>query len=694
MKRRNPPRLAKALAAWAAGFVLGASAGLAGSAPVAAAATAPEFHVEEATIADIQGALLAKRITTVQLVKLYLARIKAYNGACVKEPQGPKATIETIPHAGQLNALSTLNLRPASRKALGFDDHKARSMTDGVDADPKMPDALEVAAAQDREFAKTGKLVGPLQGVVMAFKDQYDTFDMRSTSGADAPYANDRPPEDSTFAKRLRAAGAIVLAKANLAEYADGSPRSSFGGTFCNPYDTERTPNVSSAGSGSAVAANFVTCAIAEESGSSIRGPAVANNTVGLAATEELVSRKGMIQPGINTRVGPICRTVEDVAKIMDVIAGYDPKDPLTVFSVGRMPAKHYEEYAQNGSLKGLRIGVVREYMSKKLFTVADVETIDIVDHAVTDLRKLGATIVDPGPEGALFTDCLRKLVPSEDNKLFTRRFPNLFPVDKDGKPTADHVAKLVDMTVDSSLVPDNINLRTIGNAQGVGEAKFNLDLYLRERGDAGIKSNTDLVNKGSYYDDPKFSSQKTARENVDKPMEYDMSDRLLRRFAVQKMIMQCMQEQNLDALVYPTEPLPPAKIGAPATPNVNCRTGVWSFLGAQGFPAITVPAGFSTRVYDWERDPSAPLPTPPEECGPVGGGAGGLREGTKMVGPIPAKLPIGVDFLGRPFSEPTLLRIAAAYEAATQHRLAPPEFGPVGRHSVSGANSASRLSQ
>jgi amidase len=671
--------LAKTAGSAAATLLLAAATGLAGFAPPAMAAPAAgKFQVEEATIADIQAALLGKRITTVQLVNLYLKRIKAYNGTCTKEPQGPLGTIATIPHAGQLNALSTLNLRPATRKALGFDDHKARSMTDAADADPKMPDALEVAAAQDREFASTGKLVGPLQGVVMAFKDQYDTFDMRSTSGADAFYANDRPPQDATFAKRLRAAGAIVLAKANLAEYADGSPRSSFGGTFCNPYDTERTPNVSSAGSGSSVAANLVTCAIAEESGSSIRGPAVANNAVGLAPTEELVSRKGMIQPGINTRVGPICRTVEDVAKIMDVIAGYDPQDPLTVFSVGRMPAKSYLTYAQKGSLSGLRIGVVREYMSKKSFTIADVETIDIVEQAVADLRKLGATIVDPGPEQALFTTCLRKLEPAADNKLFTRRFPQLFPVDKDGKPTTDHVAKLVDLAVDPSLVPDSINLRTIGNAQGVGEPKFNLDLYLRERGDANIKSNTDLVNKARYYDDPKFASQKTARENVDKPQEYDMADRLLRRFAVQQMIMQCMQEQKLDALVYPTEPLPPAKIGAPATPTVSCRTGVWSFLGAQGFPAITVPAGFTTKVYDWERDPSAPLPTPSAECGPVGGGAGGLREGTKMVGPIAAKLPVGVDFLGRPFSEPTLLRIAAAYAAATKHRMSPPEFGPV----------------
>ena len=213
----------------------------------AAAAVAPRpFRLQEATIAEIQGAILTKQITTVQLVKLYLARIKAYNGTCVKEPQGILGPIETIPHAGQLNALMTLNLRPATRKAMGFDERKARSMTDAVDSDSKMPDALEVAAEQDREFAKTGKLVGPLHGLVMAIKDQYDTFDMRTTDGADAFYANDRPPEDATFAKRLRAAGAIILAKANMAEYAAGGARSAFGGTACDPYDTQRSPNASS----------------------------------------------------------------------------------------------------------------------------------------------------------------------------------------------------------------------------------------------------------------------------------------------------------------------------------------------------------------------------------------------------------------------------------------------------------------
>jgi len=203
---------------------------------------AGKFHLEDATITDIQEAIKTKQITCVELVKLYLKRIKAYNGRSVKEPNGILGVIETIPHAGQINALQTLNLRPAARKEWGFEDRKARSLTDLADADPAMPDALEVAAELDRKFAATGKLVGPLHGVVFAIKDQYDTFDMRTVAGADVQWANDRPPRDGTPVHRLREAGAIILAKSNLGEYASGIPRSSFGGTFSNPYDTERSP--------------------------------------------------------------------------------------------------------------------------------------------------------------------------------------------------------------------------------------------------------------------------------------------------------------------------------------------------------------------------------------------------------------------------------------------------------------------
>jgi amidase len=612
---------------------------------------ASKFHVEEASIADIQRAITAKQITSAGVVDLYLKRIKAYNGTCVNEPMGILGPVTTISHAKQINALSSLNLRPASRKTWGFDDRKARSMTDAIDNNPDMPDALEVAAAQDRQFKQTGKLVGPLHGVVVAIKDQYDTFDMRTTSGADVQYANDRPPEDATFVKRLRDAGAIILAKANLAEYATDGARSSFGGTFCNPYDTEREPGMSSAGSGSSVAANLVTCAIGEETVVSIRWPASLNSLVGLAPTEELVSRKGMMGAGLSMRTGPMCRTVADAAKIIDVIAGYDPKDELTAFSVGRTPAKPYASFASAQRLDGVRIGVIREYMSKKLFGKADEESIDLIERAIGDLRKLGATIVDPGPEGELFKGCIARYAPELLNSAFARQYPDLFP-NRDIP-----ISTLLDLHADPARVPQNLSLRTLFGGGSEGEGKYMMDRYLRERGDANIKSNADLISKAKFYNDPNFPDRKQQREAAERATRVDYAPRLQTRFALQNLLLQCMQEQRLDALVSPMSTVPPRKLTSPREPNVNGRTPIgYSLIGQQGFPAITVPAGFTTHVWDRERDSS----------------------GTRLVGPVPASLPVGVDFIARPFDEPLLFRIASAYEAATHHRKPPPDFGPV----------------
>ena len=205
-------------------------------APSLVSAETAKFRVEEATVEDIQAAILRGELTSTQVVQLYLTRIKAYNGTCVEQPDGVLGAgpIKPIKNAHQLNALMTLNLRPAKREKLGFDGRKARSMTDPVDDAPAMPDAPEVAAQQDVYFASTGKLIGPLHGVVFSIKDQYDTFDMRTTAGMDVAYANDRPPRDATFVKRLRDAGAIILAKANLGEMGTANSRSSFGGPFCN----------------------------------------------------------------------------------------------------------------------------------------------------------------------------------------------------------------------------------------------------------------------------------------------------------------------------------------------------------------------------------------------------------------------------------------------------------------------------
>lgn len=633
------------------------------SAPMPRGTSAKPFSVIEVTITDIQDAIKAKRITSSDLVRMYLKRIRAYNGVCVYQPNGILGPVAPIAHVGQLNALITLNLRPAERREWGFDDRKARSMTDPVDSSTAMPDALEAAAALDRQFAATGKLAGPLHGVVFSVKDEFDTFDMRTTGGGDADYANDRPPADATLVKRLRKAGAIILAKSNMGEYANGS-RSAFGGMMCNPYDTTRDIGGSSGGSATSVAANLVTCSISEESGPSIRFPSRANNVVGLSQSQGLVSRDGMIGGGgLSDRNGATCRTVEDVARVLDVIAGYDPADDFTVYSIGRTPKEGYTSFARPAALKGVRIGVIREYMDKHLFTQADEESIDIVDRAIDDLKGTGATIVDPGPGGALFQPCLDEYLPQNLNASFTGQFPNLFPAG------ADHVPLLVDMYVNPSRVPHKFTMRSLttdngGGAGGNGESKYYWDRYLQKRGDANIRNLTDLIAKSRFYKDTfmdtRFRDKKVQLENSNKALTLDVRYRSANRLAIQQTLMQCMALQNLDAVTYPTSNIPPVLMKAPAEPGVNGRDfRGWFLLGTFGFPAITVPAGFTTIVYDRVADPTAP-------------------GGTRLTGPSAARLPVGIDFLAMPFNEPVLFRIAAAYEKATHHRTPPPEFGPV----------------
>jgi amidase len=635
-------------------------------APSLVSAETAKFRIEEATIEDIQGAILRGDLTSTRVVQLYLTRIKAYNGTCVEQPDGALGAgpIKPIKNAHALNALMTLNLRPSNREKLGFDGRKARSMTDPMDDSAAMPDALEVAAKQDAYFASTGKLIGPLHGIVLSIKDQYNTFDMRTTAGMDAAFANDRPPRDATFVKRLRDAGAIILAKANLGEMGTPNSRSSFGGPFCNPYDTQRSPGTSSGGSGSSVGANLVTCSIGEETGGSIHHPAKNNSLVGMAPTQELVSRDGMLASGINTRVGPLCRTVKDAARVLEVIAGYDPKDELTAFSVGRLPAEPYRSFANDRTLNGLRIGVIREHMDKKVLNEADFAAIDLTERAIDDLRRLGAAIIDPGAGGALFQGCMDKYAPLYRNRVFTEQYPNLFPADSSGKPSTDRIATLVDMFFDPSLVPPGVTIRNIAGASNAGMSKYMIDRYLRDRGDANIKSLRDLIDKSKFYRDIRpeagFIDRKAALEETDSSTTLDMANVLQDRFAYQQVVLQCMAQDNLDALVSPSGNIPAYVLGEPIEPPLNGRTNsVWGLLGQHGFPTLSVPAGFTTQVFDRVRDPAAP-------------------GGTRLAEPIPAKLPLGIMFVGRPFAEPTLIRIASAYEAATKHRVPPPDFGPV----------------
>jgi amidase len=181
---------------------------------------------------------------------------------------------------------------------------------------------------------------------------------------------------------------------------------------------------------------------------------------------------------------------------------------------------------------------------------------------------------------------------------------------------------------------------------------------YLAQRGDAAIRSNADLIALGTYYQDPNFPDRRQARVNAERATTFDTAARVYTRTALQTILLQCMEEQRLDALVAPTASVPPRKLTAPREPAVSGRSPVgWSFIGQQGFPVLTVPAGFTTAVWDRARDDGG---------------------GTRLVGPVPASLPVGVDFVARPFDEPTLFRVASAYEAATRHRRPPPDFGPV----------------
>jgi Asp-tRNA(Asn)/Glu-tRNA(Gln) amidotransferase A subunit family amidase len=190
------------------------------------------------------------------------------------------------------------------------------------------------------------------------------------------------------------------------------------------------------------------------------------------------------------------------------------------------------------------------------------------------------------------------------------------------------------------------------------------LNRYLRERGDVNIKSIGDLIDKSSFYRDIRpeagFVDRKAALEDLNKTLTLDLASVLQDRFAYQQIVLQCMAQENLDALVSPAGNIPAYILGAPTEPPLAGRTNsVWGLLGQYGLPTLSVPAGFTTHVYDRVRDATA-------------------RDGTRLAGPVPAKLPVGIMFIGKPFSEPILLRIASAYEAGTKHRIPPPDFGPV----------------
>ena len=303
------------------------------------------FHLEETTITSIHAAFASGKLTCVQLTGLYLARIEAYN------LKGPA-----------LHAIITVN-----------------------------PNALTTAAELDRQYRANRSGAGPLHCVPIILKDNFDTDDM-PTTGGNVSLKNSRPLEDAFVVNRMRRADALILAKANMQEFARGGMSiSSLGGQVLNPYDLTRTPGGSSGGTGASIAANLGLIGTGSDTGQSIRSPASANNLVGVRPTRGLVSRRGVI-PASETQdeVGPIARTVTDAALLLDVMAGYDGGDPVTAYGGGHIP-KSYTNLLKPDALKGARIGMMADLFG---FGEPHEPVNSVMRVAIAKMEALGATII------------------------------------------------------------------------------------------------------------------------------------------------------------------------------------------------------------------------------------------------------------------------------------------------------------
>ena len=487
------------------------------------------FHLDEATISDVHAAYKSGTLTSVLLVQAYLQRIQAYDQA------GPK-----------LNVVIFLN-----------------------------PRALQEAAALDEQFRKTGKFVGPLHGIPVLLKDNINTKDMPTTGGS-LSLAGYVPATDADVTQKLRAAGAIILAKVNLHEFAIwGETISSIQGQTLNPYDLTRTPGGSSGGTGAGVAANFAIAGIGTDTVNSIRSPASANCIVGIRPTLGLVSRAGIIPYSFTQdAAGPLARNVSDAAKLLNVLVGYDPNDPATAWSVGNYEPD-YTIYLKTNGVQGKRIGVLRSF-----FGTAPIndEVNRIANQAIADLKKSGATVVELN-------------TPDLDS----------------GKITADISVHLY-------------------------EFKPAINAYLAS-GNAPVKSLEEIIASGKFS--PNIADSITKAQGLEMDDGYRL--RLQKRAELQQRVMKLMADERLDAIVFPHQ----QRLVVPIGEKQVERNGA---LGSvTGFPSIVVPAGFSS-------------PTPTAGLG----------------------VPVGIEFLGRPWSEKILIEIAYGYEQATKHRRPPTTAPPL----------------
>ena len=727
------------------------------------------FAVEESTIEGVHRAIQSGATTCKKIVQSYVDRARAYNGICtrlvtrdgapvkvglgpvragapLKFPRETVAVSSILPNfseyqglpieygrmeptqsdpsvqqqygmlvgmanAGQINALSTLNLRgerSVTCKAR-CDLHPSKgalpkSCPAACEAFRAQPDALERAAELDAQYGRTPDLEKmPMYCVAFSFKDVFDAKDMRSTSGADVSYAMDAAPEDSTIVARLREKGAIIYAKANLSEYngGGGNPggetakskvfgagsRSAWPGVSCNPYDTARETGGSSSGSASSVGANLVNCSICEETGGSCRQPAWRNGVVGLMVTKGMMPYGGSVgaEPYVD-RAGIHCRSVNDSARVLDALRSpahgnfFDSRDIYTALPKGLVPKEAYASFATpvrgTKPLAGMRIGIVREYMVKH--SANDVAMSDKANEEIKRVLRdqLGAELVesfdpmyadDPSVPNMKY-DFRRALA-----EILPQHMPNYLVKENDGKRLFDAEGQdlvnrdfLAKAAEGELFLVDKLNLRSI-NRTGSG-AGFSLHLatYLKRRGDEKVFDWASLNANTKNYVESRSVAMKNWENKLDTRSD-GIAEKMQMREVMRTMIFKVMYENDIDVFVNPTITVPPAKNGYASQPQVNDRPlGRFPLSANAGIPEITVPAGFNQIIFE----PAFALNEKKDNYTSVAN----ETEQTLMAAPMP----VGMSFWGGPGDEPMVLKIAATYEAATGHRAPPPAFGPL----------------
>jgi amidase len=632
-----------------------------------------------------------------------------------------------LPNAGQINALETINIRGERSVTCkgAFDAHPSTGpLPAGAPAAceefRKQPDALETAAALDAKYGRNPDLEAlPMYCVVAAFKDPYDTKDMRTTSNNDVNFAMDVPPFDSTVVAQLREKGAIIYAKSVAHEFnaGPGNPGgdakaklnwpqggqqiSSWSGQPCNPYDTERVVRGSSGGSGAAIGGNLAMIGICEQSGASCQGPASRNGTALILTTKGLMPDSGGIgNQWFNDRAGIHARTLADAAKVLDALKDpvtgyYDAHDPFTALPKALVPEQPYASFIVDDSgvargrkpLEGIKIAILREHMVKPTKNHEAIS--DQIDREIkTVLRdRLGAELVetvtpdypdDPSVPNidVTFADALSAILPRLIPEVFSRKDEDgklFYAVDGYDVQSYDYLLKL---STGRAPLTTAVNILNFADFAAVpchtglcSDNGFDLDRYLVERGDARIKTWADWVANAKFRQDSSTVGA-TNWVNFKDHQIVGKADRVARSYVARMALLKVMHENGVAAFVHPENTVPTPKIQGPNV-GTNSLDDITPFFQ---IPRVVIPAGVNSVIYE----PKYALNEDKTNYESV------LPPGTQKTS-LPHPMPISITFFAGQGEEPTLLKIGTAYESATHHRFAPPAFGPVPPHATKG---------